>query len=124
VKVTILTLGALLAATTLFAQQAATPLSTLVWTQAAPTLAAAQGYTYSVYVDKNPRVDIPTVTCSGTATPFTCRAPVIAMTPGSHAIQMTASSIVNDVRGESPKSAQLDVVMIIAPTTPTNVRLE
>lgn len=119
-----LTLLGILFATPALAQTPVTPLSTMAWDQAAPTLTAAQSYIYGLYIGTAPRADLPTVTCTGTASPYRCTAPVPAMTPGPHTLQLTASQLVAGVRGESAKTPPLAIVMVIAPAAPSNFTLQ
>lgn len=73
----------------LFAQAAA-PTDKFEFNMEAPSLAAANGYRYDVEMDT---VVLPTplvVTCTGAASPFTCRAPIPAITPSQHVARIRA----------------------------------
>lgn len=106
------------------AQVAATPQHSMVWDQAASTLAEAQGYSYFVIVDgARSATPLANVTCSGTASPFVCRTSVPPMTPGDHTISLVATAVVNGVTLESQPSTPLPIRLIIAPGAPQNVRI-
>ena len=83
---------------------------------AAQALVAVQGFTYNAYLGS---ATVPTVitqvTCTGTATPFTCSTP--AFTPF---IGNTVSITAKNAIGESAKSVPLPLLL---PATPVNVRL-
>lgn len=101
--------------------QTAIPGSRLTWDQAAPTLAEAQGYTYTYYPEAAPPAVILTaVTCSGTASPFTCVVAFPAFTPGAHTLQLTASNIA----GESTRSAAFAFTFVVVPGAPANIRIQ
>lgn len=100
----------------------ATPTSRFVWDQIAPDLATANSYRYKYYPDAvTTGAFFNTVNCTGTASPFTCAAPIPAFTPGSHTIQLTASYTNNT--GESAKSPVFTFTFIVIPAVPANIRL-
>jgi hypothetical protein len=103
--------------------QPATPSHNLQWRQGAPDLATAQGYSYVPVVDQlRGTAAFVGVTCTGTASPFTCRVPIMALTPGDHSIQIVAQAPpVNGAVQESPVSPVLVVRMILAPAAPTDL---
>lgn len=105
-----------------FAQTpAATPTSALGWNEAAPTVAAAQGYTYSYIPDGGvPIILTPaSVVCSGAVSPFACQAPFPAFTPTSHTIALIAGN----GAGDSLPSTPLAFTFVVIPSAPTNVRI-
>ena len=61
----------------------------LAWDQTAPTLAAAQAQTYYATIDGS-TIAVLTATCTGTAAPFVCAAPLPALLPGNHTLTATA----------------------------------
>lgn len=101
------------------AQTQAGPGSRLTWTQVASTLADAQALTYRAYFDEGTTGVVLVATCAATATPnsFNCVAPIPAVTPGSHTVQLTAAN----VAGESPKSVGLQFTMQAVANTPTGL---
>lgn len=106
------------------AQTAAVPAQhRLAWDQAAPSLAEAQGYQYAIYVDGGPRTVLSGVTCTGTASPWTCAVPFPALTPGDHQIRLTAAVVVGDVIAESLPSVPFDVRVVVAPQPPSGLRI-
>lgn len=113
-----LTIILLLVPSFVFSQ--AIPTSRLGWDQDAPTLADAQAYTYKYYADGSTTgVALTGVTCTGSASPFTCSAAFPAFTPGNHRITLAASNLA----GESAKSNPLDFTFIVTPAVPTGLRI-
>lgn len=103
------------------AAQTAGPTSQLVWDQVAPTLATAQSYTYRLRADGGPTPTVLTgATCTGTASPFPCRVPFPAFTPGSHTITLTAGN----AAGESSPSPVLSFTFVVIPAPPSQPRIE
>lgn len=91
------------------------------WDQPAPTLSDAQGYTYRYYADgATTGVAFTGVTCSGTASPFTCEVPIPAFTPGSHSVTVTGTNIA----GEAPKCPPLTFSFVVTPGVATNLRIK
>jgi hypothetical protein len=98
--------------------QTAVSSNKLGWTQAAPTLADAQAYTYKYYPDgATTGIAFTGVVCSGAATPFSCEVPFPAFTPGNHTLQITAQN----VAGESGKSSPLSFTFVVVPAVPTGL---
>lgn len=117
-----LTLLFVTATASVFAQQPpiGTATQRFAWDQEAPTLADAQAYTYKYYPDSSTTgIAFTGVTCSGTASPFTCSAPIPAFTPGNHTITITASN----VAGESAKSNPFAFNFVVTPGVPNNIRI-
>lgn len=101
--------------------QTGVPGQKFAWDQPAATLAEAQGYTYKYYPDSaTTGVTFTAVTCTGTATPFTCEVLIPAFTPGNHSITLTASN----VAGESAKSAPFAFTFVVVPGVPGNIRIK
>ncbi len=115
----------LVSAGTLGAQTPAPPGSRLGFDQQAPDLATAQGYDYAAYVDKGPRTVLAAATCQSSVPPglFTCVANLPAMTPGDHAIELTAATTVSGVLVESLRSVPFAVRVVIAPAPPQSLRI-
>lgn len=81
--------------------------------------------TYAVYVDgtRSPLV----ATCVAPvapATAFDCIAPLPAMTPGTHDLQITAIVTDGPTTVESVKSVILSVRIVVAPPTPINPNIK
>ena len=109
----------LLITSLLYAQ--AIPTSKFAWDQSAPDLTTVQAYTYKHYDDNSATgVAFVGVTCTGTASPFTCVVNIPAYTPGNHSITLSASN----VAGESVKSAPFAFVFVVTPGSPANIRIQ
>jgi hypothetical protein len=107
--------------TTVLSAQVGTPTNHLAWDQGGPDLATVQSYSYNLYPDA---VAVPTiltsVTCSGTASPFTCTVAFPTFTPGSHTLTVTAV----DAAGESAKaSPSLSFQFVVIPLAPVRLRV-
>jgi hypothetical protein len=114
-----LVLALVLLSTPLFAQTG-TPASKLVFDQVAPDLATASGYSYKYYADgATTGTALTGVTCSGTASPFTCQTAYPAFTPGAHTLQLSATN----AAGESPKSSVFSFTFVVVPAAPSNIRI-
>ncbi len=90
------------------------------WNQAGTNLAEVQAFVYKYYLDGAVTGSVFTgVTCTGTASPFTCqvRTPTFAM--GSHSIGLTAASSA----GESVQSTPFSFVYGNPPQIPNNIRV-
>ena len=111
----------LLLSSSAFAQSPATPTSGFGWNQVAQSLAVAQGYQYQVEID-NVLVPTPlTVTCTGTASPFSCTAGIPPVTPGDHTARLrTVDVSVPSSPLASPFSTVLSFNMRAVPATATD----
>jgi hypothetical protein len=107
------------------AQTSGGPTSRLGWDQAAPSLAAAQGFVYEAFFDGTQTVTTLTATCTGTASPFSCVAPFPALSTGAHSTQIRAVDTVSVVgqRLVSPLSTTFNFTLVALPGAPTNVRI-
>ncbi len=115
-----LLLALLLFPLALFAQTAGTQ-SALGWDQSALSAATAQSYTYRTRADGSTTgVVLPGVTCAGTVSPFQCKAPFPAFTPGPHTITITAAN----AAGESLPSPVLSFTFVVIPSPPGQPRIE
>lgn len=78
-------------------------------------------YEYAVYIDAGPRQVLQGVTCDGS----TCSAPVPAMTPGDHTLQLTIADTksIPGTTMESDKSDPLTIRVYIAPVAPSGLRI-
>lgn len=61
----------------------------LAWSQAAPSAAAAQSYRFALFLDSI-RSMLDGATCAGGSSPFECSAPLPALTPGRHVLELSA----------------------------------
>jgi hypothetical protein len=112
--------GALSMTSSAIAQSPATSASKYAWDQAGPDLATVQGYTYKVYADNATTGTVLTATCTGSASPFTCTAPIGAFSQGTHSAVFTASN----AAGESAKSAAVNFTFVVIPSVPANPRIQ
>ena len=94
----------------------------LEWDQDGPDLPNVQAYGYNAYID-GVLDSVVAATCSGSTSPFLCTTPFPAMTPGAHSIYLTAfiPTVGGDV--ESLPSNTLDVILVLVPTAPQNLRI-
>ena len=96
------------------------PGDSFAWNETALTLAEAQGYVYKYYLDGAVTGSVFSgVTCSGTASPFTCQALTPQFANGTHSITLTAAS----ASGESPQSTPFGFVFGNPPSNPNNIRV-
>lgn len=100
--------------------QTGTPASQFVVDQAAPDLATSSSLVFKRYDDGATTGIATTFTCTGTASPFVCKAPFPAYTPGPHSVTFSASN----AAGESPKSVPLTFTFVVIPATPANPRIQ
>jgi hypothetical protein len=97
------------------AQQNITGLESLQWQQDTPDLFAARSYRYLLVVDQAAPVELAGVTCTGTTTPFTCRAPLPALRPWLHTLSLMAAEVTGPERRTSQPSRPLEVFVMIQP---------
>jgi hypothetical protein len=90
------------------------------WNQAAATLTEAQGFVYKYYLDGAVTGSVFSgVTCTGTATPFSCKVRIPTFAPGQHSITFTAANIT----GESVQSSPFVFVYGNPPANPNNISI-
>ena len=97
----------------------AQPPLTLAWTQSDATPTEAQAFTYRYYLDGQPGQVLQGVTCVLVNTVTECRAPLPAVSIGTHEIGLTGEN----VYGEGPRSAMLPFRYPAVPGAPTNLRI-
>lgn len=68
------------------------PTDRFSWTVAAATLTQAQTYRYEAQID-TPALFVLAVTCTGATSPFSCSAPIPAVTPAQHTAIVRAVDI-------------------------------
>ena len=105
---------------TVTAQVAATNTSKLGWTQAAPTLAIANGYRYDVVVDALPFVSLTGVVCTGSS-PFACTGNFPAATPGTHTLTLATTDASVTPALSSVPTAPLSFRLVVAPAMPVGL---
>ena len=104
--------------TPLLAQSPAVPSSRVAWTMRQDT----SGLTFAVLIDKA-RSPLAGVTCTaGTDGTSECEAPIPAMTPGVHTLQIVGILIAGGQTVESQPSVGLSVSFLVV-VTPENVRI-
>lgn len=106
-------------AASLSAQTPAAPSDKLAWNQSVSS-GSSPSYSFAILVDGT-RAALQNVTCAGD-TDLACSAPLPAMTPGRHVVQVVAVFASGSVTAESAPSADLVVTMVVI-ATPTNLRL-
>lgn len=95
--------------------------SHLTWSEAGPDLPTVSGYSYQYFADgSTTAAALSGVSCSGTASPFTCSVSMPAFTPGSHSLTLVAS----DVAGASQPSSAISFTFVVAPSTPTGLAIK
>ena len=117
---------ALVLSTALLAQTPTLPGDRLGFDQSAATLAEAQSYTYRIYLDAATVGVTIVATCTGAVSPFSCTAPLPALTTGTHTSQLTASLVLPPPDGrivESTKSAVFTFRLFAAPASPSGQRI-
>lgn len=118
-------LAALAVPSLALAQTPVAPTDRFTWDQDAPTLAAAQAYRADVELDK---VILPAplvTTCTGATSPFVCKAPLPAMTTGTHTARVRVvdtTSILSLIFSDF--SLPTTFTMRASPGAPRNLRIE
>lgn len=119
---TLIAIGAGSIGTAVSAQTPTAPSDRLGWTQ---SLAASDlpNLSYALFVNGQ-RQSLPTYNCTQTATAgvYDCSAPLPALTPGPHRLELVAIVTINGVAYESPKSAALDITLIVI-AAPAGLRI-
>lgn len=96
--------------------------SGLAWDQAAPTLAAAQGYIYRASFDGGGFAPVP-ATCAGTASPFACTI-ALPLQAGAHTARVSAAQVVEGQESEQAISPVFAFTLTPGQTAaPGNLRL-
>lgn len=117
----LLALIIVISASSAFAQTA-TPSSRLAWDQIGQPPAAANGFTYTAYVDgATAGISLVGAVCNNgpTASDATCVVSLPPLVAGAHTVSVTQSL----GGAESAKSVALSFTVVIV-VTPTNVRLQ
>ncbi len=84
---------AFLSVPTLVCAQSARPTDSFQWDMTGPSLAVVQAYRYDVEMDGVVSTTPLTTTCTGTASPFTCKAPIPPITPSQHVVRVRAADV-------------------------------
>jgi len=83
------------------ALQIAAP-TTLYWDQSAPTVQAASAYVYTLYVNGLTNSTLTNVSCTGTASPYTCTGmSYLTLSQGSYNLTLTAHEVGDGTSGPS-----------------------
>jgi len=97
------------------------PNPTAEWSQPAATLPEAQSYVYRYYLDgATIGAVFGGVSCSGTVSPWTCRAPLPVTLGGEHTVTVTAELPTGE-RGGMSAPTTFTIELLGAPTTPAPV---
>ena len=97
------------------------PTDKFAWDQAAATLAIVQGYRYELELDG---VVVPSplvATCTGTASPFACTAPIPAVTPATHTAKVRAVDMSGTTPLVGPFSDPATFTMRATPAKPSGL---
>lgn len=99
----------------------ATSSSQLAWNEVAPDLPTAQSYVYSYFPDNaTTGIVLANVTCTGTASPFSCTVQFPSFTAGMHTLTLSAS----DTAGVSAQSSPFPFSMVVIPAAPSNISIK
>jgi hypothetical protein len=107
----------MLSAVPSLAQSQAAPGSRYAWEQAENPAS----FVYQVETDGAAPVGL-TKTCT-TVVPYSCEAPIQALTPGGHKTRIRATVLVNGSPLVGAYSTVLDFIMIAIPTAPFNLKI-
>jgi hypothetical protein len=114
----------LLLPVSVLAQTPVTGASKLAWTQAASSLAVANGYRYDAVIDTLPSVALLAVTCTGAASPYSCTGNFPAATPGvTHTITLATTDVSVTPALSSGPTAAISFRFVIAPATPSTLTI-
>jgi len=90
----------------------------------APDLATAQGYRHELELDATLQAAALAHSCTGAASPFTCRSPIPAITPTQHTARVRMVNVLTTgSRVEGLWSSLLTFTMSAVPGTPVNLRI-
>lgn len=110
----------LLGLATVAEAQTTTPNPTITWDQPESSLANAQGAIYTLYIGNTQQVV--KHTCTGTASPFSCIAPLAGLTPGAQTLFLTMKRVINGSTIETLPSNGLNITVLVL-AAPQNLRL-
>jgi hypothetical protein len=111
-------------AVVLLAQTPAIPSDRFAFDQTGPSLAVVSAYTIEITMDGTVLPTKQAVTCTGTASPWTCYTAIPAVTPGTHQAMLRACETVSGVVLCGPNSSPVAFTMRASPAMPGNVRVE
>jgi hypothetical protein len=103
------------------------PSQKLNWKQSASTLAEANSYRYTYFLDGSTTGTVFVSGCTGTTSPFNCTSAIPAnvmanTSSGTHTVTITASVVLADGTAlDSGKSVVCSFRFATAPATPTNL---
>lgn len=96
----------------------------LAWDQDAESLADAQAYVYTAYVDGATAGTVITPTCTGTTTPFVCAAPLPVTSIGAHSVIVAAQTALDGgVLSVEARSLPFNFRIVGPATAPGRLRL-
>lgn len=101
----------------------ATPSMKLAWDQVALDLAEASSYRYVAVASTGAEIPL-TATCTGTASPFTCAAPLPIATIGTHTVRVAVLAPLDGGTWTTPVLSDPFTYRVIAPpSAPSRFRL-
>lgn len=125
-RIAIFTLIALALAVAVWSQSVprATAGMRLAWDQDAESLADAQAYRFTAYVDGATTGAVVTATCSGAASPFECVAPLPVTSLGTHTVVIAAQTVFDGgLLSDEARSAAFTFRVVEPASAPGRLRL-
>lgn len=120
-KKTLVALAFLTIPSLLYAQSAR-PTDNFQWDQTGASLAVVQAYRFDVEMDGVVLATPLAHTCTGTASPFTCKAPIPPVTPSQHTARVRAADVTVPTEViTSEWSSPLQFSMRATPNKPENL---
>lgn len=101
--------------------QAARPTDNFQWTQDDEPLSRVQTFQFQLELDGVVQPTPLIASCTGTAKPFTCKAPIPPITPSQHAARIRAVEVIDGAPMEGPWSNVLNFSMRATPNKPENL---
>src|SRR5687767_627423 len=101
-----------------FAQTPVVGQQALAWDQSAASLAEAQSLGFKLFIDGGSGAVFPGVTCTGTASPFVCKANLPALTSGPHSLVLTAT-----LAGQESAPSTALAIQVVVLAAPQNLRI-
>lgn len=96
----------------------------LAWDQSAESLADAQAYRFTAYVNGATTGAVVTATCSGAASPFECVTPLPATSIGTHTVVIAAQTVFDDgLFSDEARSAAFSFRVVEPASAPGRLRL-
>lgn len=96
----------------------------LAWDQAALSLADAQAYRYTAYVDGATEGVVVPATCAGDASPFVCATPLPVTMLGDHTVIVAAQTALGESEWSGEARSESFTFRVVAPaSSPFRLRL-